>query len=74
MVEMVTGVGIEPTTRALKVRCSTTELPSPERDAPCYPGATPEHERRAERSIFLEKSGLISPKPLDEKSGALPLS
>ena len=28
--ELVTGVGIEPTARALKVRCSTTELPGRE--------------------------------------------
>ena len=26
---VVTGAGIEPAARALKVRCSTTELPSP---------------------------------------------
>ena len=26
---MVTGAGIEPAARALKVRCSTTELPGP---------------------------------------------
>ncbi len=56
----VTGAGIEPAARALKVRCSTTELPSRSRDVPVYHRALENLQtQRRERQFGAELRGCV---------------